>query len=73
MLLSDSWAIGVPIRGVDGRPVGALSIAATESRLSPERQLEIAALLKKEASWIETRLSETDIGEKPMRVRRNHP
>jgi DNA-binding IclR family transcriptional regulator len=73
MLLSDSWAIGVPIRGSDGRPVGALSIAATESRLSPERQLEIAPLLKKEACWIETRLNETDIGEKPARVRRNHP
>jgi DNA-binding IclR family transcriptional regulator len=73
MLLSDSWAIGVPIRGSDGRPVGALSIAATESRLSPERQREIAPLLKKEACWIETRLNDTDIGEKPARVRRNHP
>jgi DNA-binding IclR family transcriptional regulator len=72
MLLSDSWAIGVPIRGTDGRPVGALSIAATESRLSRERQLEIAPLLKKEASSIEARLSETDNGEKQARVKRNH-
>lgn len=73
MLLSDSWAIGVPIRGSDGTPVGALSIAATESRLNPERQLEIAPLLKKEASWIETRLSEVDPGEKQARGRRNPP
>jgi DNA-binding IclR family transcriptional regulator len=73
MLLPDSWAIGVSIRRSDGRPVGALSIAATESRLYPERQLEIASLLKKEATWIETRLNETDPGEKPARVRRNRP
>lgn len=73
MLLSDSWAIGVPIRGSDGKPVGALSIAATESRLTPERQLEIVPLLKKEAYWIETRLNESDLGEKQSRVRRNQP
>lgn len=72
MLLPDSWAIGVPICGADGRPVGALSIAATESRLSPHRQLEIAPLLKKEAAWIETRLNEADTSEKQARVRRNH-
>ncbi|MEE1612179.1 IclR family transcriptional regulator [Microvirga sp. CF3016] len=73
MLLSDSWAIGVPIRGSDGKPVGALSIAATESRLTPERQLEIVPLLKKEAFWIETRLNEADSGEKQVRIRRNQP
>jgi DNA-binding IclR family transcriptional regulator len=71
MLLSDSWAIGVPIRGSDGRSVGALSIAATESRLNPERQLEIASLLKAEASWIEARLKEANLGEKAPRVRRS--
>jgi len=73
MLLPDSWAIGVPIRGADGRPVGALSIAATESRLSPKRQLEIAPLLGREAAWIESRLNEADGGEKQTRVRRNRP
>ncbi|QRM27268.1 IclR family transcriptional regulator [Microvirga sp. VF16] len=69
MLLSDSWAIGVPISGSDGRPIGALSIAATESRLSEKRQREIAPLLKKEAALIEARLYETDNGEKQSRVR----
>jgi DNA-binding IclR family transcriptional regulator len=73
MLLPDSWAIGVAIRGSDGRPVGALSIAATESRLSRERQLEIAPLLRKEASSIETRLAEADPAEKQARVRRSSP
>ncbi|WP_371823186.1 MULTISPECIES: IclR family transcriptional regulator [Microvirga] len=73
MLLPDSWAIGVPIHGPDGRPVGALSIAATASRLSRERQLEIAPLLRKEASSIETKLAETDPAEKQARVRRISP
>jgi DNA-binding IclR family transcriptional regulator len=56
MLLPGSWGIGVPIRGLDGRPVGALSIAAIESRLSEERQRELVPLLTKEANWIEMRL-----------------
>ncbi|PVE21786.1 transcriptional regulator [Microvirga sp. KLBC 81] len=60
MMLSDSWAIGVVIRGSDGRPIGALSIAATESRLSEERQRELVPLLKREAAWIEKRLREAD-------------
>lgn len=69
LLLSDSWAIGVTIRGAAGRPVGALSIAATESRLSPERQLEIVPLLRREAAWIEMRLRELDGPDKPSRKR----
>lgn len=67
MLLSDSWAIGVAIRGSDDRPVGALSIAATESRLSEERQRELVPLLKKEAAWIETRLRDVDKVERRKR------
>jgi DNA-binding IclR family transcriptional regulator len=58
MLLPGSWGIGVAIRGQDGRPIGALSIAAIESRLGEERQRELAGLLTKEARWIETRLRE---------------
>jgi DNA-binding IclR family transcriptional regulator len=58
MLLPGSWGIGVAIRGQDGRPIGALSIAAIESRLGEERQRELARLLTKEAYWIETRLRE---------------
>jgi DNA-binding IclR family transcriptional regulator len=58
MLLPGSWGIGVAIRGQDGQPIGALSIAAIESRLGEERQRELAKLLTKEARWIETRLLE---------------
>jgi DNA-binding IclR family transcriptional regulator len=58
MLLPGSWGIGVAIRRQDGQPIGALSIAAIESRLGEERQRELAKLLMKEARWIETRLRE---------------
>ncbi|MFD0465295.1 IclR family transcriptional regulator [Microvirga aerilata] len=67
LLLPSSWGVGVPIRGVDGRPIGALSIAAIESRLSEARQREIASLLKKEATWIEMRLSEVGTADRPSR------
>jgi DNA-binding IclR family transcriptional regulator len=69
MLLASSWGVGVPIRGADGRPVGALSIAAIESRLSEARQQEIASLLKKEATWIEMRLGEVGTTERQLRRR----
>jgi DNA-binding IclR family transcriptional regulator len=58
MLLPGSWGIGVAIRGQDGRPIGALSIAAIESRLGEDRQPKLAELLTKEARSIETRLRE---------------
>lgn len=67
LILSGSWGVGVSIRGADGRPVGALSIAAIESRLSETRQREIASLLKKEAAWIELRLGEVGTAERPSR------
>jgi DNA-binding IclR family transcriptional regulator len=58
MTLQGSWAVGVAVRGSDGRPVGALSLAAIESRMDEARQGELAPLLKKEAAWIERRLRE---------------
>ena len=58
-------------RASDGRPIGALSIAAIESRLGKERQKEMASLLKKEASSIETRLREVGSSERHMR-RKDH-
>lgn len=69
MLLSDSWGIGVAVRGHDGRPIGALSIAAIESRLGEERQRELGQLLAKEARWIETRLSEVGGSKTPSQRR----
>ncbi len=67
LILPSSWGVGVPIRGGDGRPVGALSIAAIESRLSEARQQEIESLLRKEATWIEMRLGEVGATERPLK------
>jgi DNA-binding IclR family transcriptional regulator len=60
LTLPGSWAIGVPITGRNGRPIGALSIAAIESRMDEARQQELAPLLKKEVAWIERRLAEVN-------------
>ena len=55
-VVAGSWGIGHAILWPDGRPAGALSIAAIESRLQPERQHWIAGLLADEASRIEASL-----------------
>ncbi len=58
LILSNSWGIGVAIRAPDGAVAGALSIAAVDSRMRPERQPELAALLREEVTRIETRIAE---------------
>lgn len=57
ILVPGSWGIGVPVRDGAGRPIGALSIAAIESRLAEARQPEIAALLTREARLLEAALN----------------
>ncbi|KRW93779.1 IclR family transcriptional regulator [Paracoccus sp. MKU1] len=52
-----SWGLGVAILWPDGRPAGALSIAAIESRMGEARQAELAAALHREARLVETRLA----------------
>jgi DNA-binding IclR family transcriptional regulator len=56
MILTGSWGIGVPVFGAEGRVVGALSIAAIESRLTEQRQRELVPLLQKEAATLEESL-----------------
>jgi len=51
-----SWAIGVVVRDEAGAANAALSIGATEARLDEPRQRELAALLQREASAIESSL-----------------
>lgn len=58
LILPNSWGIGVAIRNPDGTLAGALSIAAIDSRMRPERQPELAELLRDEAKRIETRIAE---------------
>lgn len=54
--VANSWAIGVPVRGPGGEPVGSLSLSAIDSRLQPDRQATLARLLQREATRIEARL-----------------
>jgi DNA-binding IclR family transcriptional regulator len=56
-ILDNSWGIGLAIRYPDGRPAGALSIAAIDSRMQPIRQAELASLMRTEARKIEARLA----------------
>lgn len=53
-----SWGMGVALRFPDGRVAGALSIAAVDSRMRPDRQPELAALLHREAAVVEAGLQE---------------
>jgi DNA-binding IclR family transcriptional regulator len=56
LIYTNSWGIGVALHGPDGLLVGALSIAAIDSRMQPIRQRELAAVLTAEARRIEERL-----------------
>jgi len=62
MMLAGSWAIGVAIRDARHHPIGALSIAAIEHRMTPERQRELVPLLQAEAREVERRLAKTKAG-----------
>lgn len=55
-IVTNSWGIGVGVRYPDGRIAGALSIAAIDSRMQPQRQEELGALLRHEARQVETRI-----------------
>jgi DNA-binding IclR family transcriptional regulator len=58
MLLAGAWAIGMAIMDHDGRPLGALSIAAIENRLTDGRRKELVPTLKREVQWVAARLRE---------------
>lgn len=52
-----AWAIGIPIRGLSGEVMGALSIGAVEDRLGEARQPDIIRFLKTEAKKLEARIA----------------
>jgi DNA-binding IclR family transcriptional regulator len=56
-IVTSSWGIGVAVRYPDRRIAGALSLAAIDSRMQPQRQDELAALLRHEARQVEGRLA----------------
>lgn len=57
LIFEDSWGLGVALRGPDGALVGALSLAAVESRMREPRRTELVARLRAEAAEIERRLA----------------
>lgn len=56
MVLPGMMAVGVPIRRRGEQVAGALSIAAIESRMQPERRAQLVAWLEDEAAAIAGRL-----------------
>lgn len=59
LVMAGSWGIGVAVPGPDGRPIGALSLAAIENRLTEERQHALAPLLTREAERLAAALAGT--------------
>lgn len=57
LIFEDSWGLGVALRGPGGQLVGAISLAAVESRMREPRRSELARKLQAEAALIETRLA----------------
>ncbi|SDV51518.1 IclR family transcriptional regulator [Chitinasiproducens palmae] len=57
-VVAGSWGVGVAVHSPQGEVVGALSIAAVESRLPAARQVELGKQLQDEAQRLETRLRE---------------
>ncbi len=55
-IVASSWGIGMAFRYPDGRIAGALSIAAIDSRMLPERQPELARHLAAEVRVLEDAL-----------------
>ena len=68
-LVASSWGMGRAFRYPDGRVAGALSIAAIDSRMTPHRQAELAALLAREGARMEALLAPMFLskrGDRPM-------
>ncbi|MCZ8183800.1 MAG: IclR family transcriptional regulator [Beijerinckiaceae bacterium] len=57
ILFPGSWGMAVAIRGPSGRIEACLSLAAVESRMQPDREPELAALLAGEVRLVEQRLA----------------
>ncbi|WP_199194886.1 IclR family transcriptional regulator [Phyllobacterium phragmitis] len=58
LIIANSWGIGVSVLTPDGRPAGALSIAAIDSRMQEPRQAELAGCLREEARLVEEKLAQ---------------
>jgi DNA-binding IclR family transcriptional regulator len=53
LVFPGSWAIAAAVRAPSGEVVGAITIAAIEQRMTPERQIELAVPLQEEVRRLE--------------------
>jgi DNA-binding IclR family transcriptional regulator len=57
ILFPGSWGMAMAIREPSGRVEACLSLAAVESRMQPDREAELAGLLRQEVRLVEERLA----------------
>lgn len=67
MAIKGMWGVGVPIRGVGGDPVAALSVASITERMQPARRQELAELMHREAERVSKALTAPLQPAKPAR------
>jgi DNA-binding IclR family transcriptional regulator len=58
MIVPGATGVGVPVRGDDGRPIAALSVAAIDSRLVEPRRAQVVRWLSREARELEGKLAD---------------
>jgi DNA-binding IclR family transcriptional regulator len=56
LVFPESYGLAVAILDEDDQPVGALTIGAVASRMQPERQPKLAAMLRSESAAITRQL-----------------
>lgn len=57
LIIPDMYALGVPVVGIGGRPIAAISVAAVTSRLDNARRAKVVQWLKDEAKALEKRMA----------------
>ena len=62
-VVQGSWGVGVAVHSAQGDVMGALSIAAVESRLTPDRQIALGKDLLNAAKRVEKQLASFKISE----------
>jgi DNA-binding IclR family transcriptional regulator len=63
LIFPGSWGMAMAIREPSGRVDACLSLAAVESRMQPDREAELLALLREEVRLVEQRLARRAAGD----------
>ena len=61
-VIPDMSAIGLPVRGLNGQPVAALSVAAVSSRLEGQRRRSVVGWLREETAKLEAAMDPRGAG-----------